>query len=355
MLRGLQIARSMHYYAVKSGLNPGIYATWDECKANTQGVSHSEFKKFGTMKDALEYLKESYPFIIKAKPTLPFTIGDISENVSQYPIDNAASSLISSTSAAYEGVRLEFSSDPSSPANSDEECKLPKKRSRTRSKLNLPSTERSSKATQTVEIKKINQAMQTNDLQQTFTMHQSTPTETASLNPSVEPVVTEEDRKTTNKDEASQPKANSKKRFYKIHTVYCDGAARGNPGHGGLGFAVYSPNRELVETGSHYIGSNTTNNEAEYLALIMALEKCLEKGIEEVRVYLDSDLVVKQVSKVWRTKNPRMIMLVEQVDQLKSQFKYFKVSHIPRDLNSVADNLANKAIDQRSGMESVSQ
>jgi len=133
--------------------------------------------------------------------------------------------------------------------------------------------------------------------------------------------------------------------------VYSDGGARGNPGPAGCGFVVYDEDNALVKKDSIYIGS-TTNNQAEYKALICALEyitkELLEKyKIEQVECFLDSELVVKQLNREYKVKHPDMIPLFAKVREYVMELGgNVSFTHIRRELNTEADQLANEAMDQ---------
>jgi ribonuclease HI len=126
--------------------------------------------------------------------------------------------------------------------------------------------------------------------------------------------------------------------------LYTDGASRGNPGEAGAGIAILDEQgNELVGTGE-YLGQ-CTNNEAEYRALLHGLAKCAELGKGRLKIHLDSELIVKQIRGEYRVKHPNLIPLFQQTMQRLSAFAAFSVSHVRREKNSRADELANMAID----------
>jgi len=130
--------------------------------------------------------------------------------------------------------------------------------------------------------------------------------------------------------------------------LYTDGASRGNPGLAGAGFVLLDgANNELL-SGKKFLGEKT-NNEAEYYALILALEKISEIGINKIDIFLDSELIVKQLKGEYKVKNKRLIKLYDRVKNLLRNFEY-TVSHVKREKNKVADKLANEAIDSASTM-----
>lgn len=124
--------------------------------------------------------------------------------------------------------------------------------------------------------------------------------------------------------------------------IYVDGAARGNPGPAGIGYIIKRSSHPF--THREYVGK-MTNNQAEYTALIKALENALSLGLRRVRVYSDSVLLVKQVTGEYRVRNPRLAGLHQLVSGLVRRFEKFEIIHVAREKNLEADRLANEAID----------
>lgn len=128
--------------------------------------------------------------------------------------------------------------------------------------------------------------------------------------------------------------------------LYTDGASRGNPGEAGAGVAILDEQgNELVATGE-YLGQ-CTNNEAEYRALLLGLAKCKELGQGRIKTHLDSELIVKQILGQYRVKHPNLIPLFQETMQRLSGFASFNITHVRRENNSRADQLANQAIDNQ--------
>lgn len=123
--------------------------------------------------------------------------------------------------------------------------------------------------------------------------------------------------------------------------LYCDGASRGNPGEAGIGCVILLNDNRKIEI-SEYIGQ-TTNNVAEYNALIRGLEEALEVGVDEVEIFSDSELLVRQMTGIYKVKNKNLIPLYEKIRQLLSNLKSHKIIHINREDNSMADKLAKEA------------
>jgi ribonuclease HI len=124
-------------------------------------------------------------------------------------------------------------------------------------------------------------------------------------------------------------------------TIRFDGGARPNPGPAAIGYVVGAGEDEPTE-GSQFIGE-ATNNEAEYEALIAALEAALDEGRTAVDVEGDSQLIVKQVQGDWQVNESHLAHLREQVQELANEFAQFEIAHVPREANSTADSLVDDA------------
>lgn len=127
--------------------------------------------------------------------------------------------------------------------------------------------------------------------------------------------------------------------------LYCDGASRGNPGPGSYGFVVYQ-NEEILHQGYARLGM-VTNNVAEYRGLIEGLKKCRELGGTSVAVRSDSELLVRQLTGKYKVRSPLIRPLFEIAMDLARAFSAVTFEHVPREANSLADLLANKALDGR--------
>lgn len=124
--------------------------------------------------------------------------------------------------------------------------------------------------------------------------------------------------------------------------IYIDGASKGNPGPSGIGIVVCQDG-QTIKNISSYIG-NTTNNIAEYTALIYGLQEGLILKADKININTDSQLLYRQINKVYKIKSPNILALYNQVSHLLSAFKEFKINHISREVNRGADKLATKAI-----------
>lgn len=125
--------------------------------------------------------------------------------------------------------------------------------------------------------------------------------------------------------------------------IYADGASRGNPGPAAIGVTIKDKRGKLIACISQRIG-RTTNNQAEYRAIIAALEEATRLGAKQVEIKTDSELVVKQINGDYRVKKATLKPLYQQVKQLQGLLQCFTITHIPRQQNIEADKLANKAL-----------
>lgn len=125
--------------------------------------------------------------------------------------------------------------------------------------------------------------------------------------------------------------------------IHTDGASRGNPGPAAIGATIKDERGRLIASISQRIGK-TTNNQAEYRAVIVALERALKLGARQVQIYSDSQLIVRQINGQYRVKKPSLKSVYQQVKQLTSQLNDFTIEHIPREQNSEADKLTKRPL-----------
>ena len=149
-----------------------------------------------------------------------------------------------------------------------------------------------------------------------------------------EPVVSEEKR--------AEPSVTRQGSF----VLNTDGACRGNPGPSGAGWVLSTRDGQVVRTGQSFLG-RATNNEAEYVAVVLGLEDCLATGVTDILLRADSELLIKQLKGQYRVKNARLKPLYEQVKALSRRFERFSCEHVRREYNREADEQANLAIDQQ--------
>jgi len=130
--------------------------------------------------------------------------------------------------------------------------------------------------------------------------------------------------------------------------LYVDGASRGNPGPAALGVLVKDGRGRIVAEVAEYLGV-TTNNVAEYRALLGALQKARALGADELEIHADSDLLVRQVKGSYRVKSPNLIALHQAATAALEGFRRWRIAYIPRRENAAADALANQALDAQAG------
>jgi ribonuclease HI len=128
--------------------------------------------------------------------------------------------------------------------------------------------------------------------------------------------------------------------------IHIDGASRGNPGEAGFGVHVAGEDGAPRAALYGYLG-RATNNVAEYQALLHALRYALARGARRIRVFSDSELVVKQMDGRYRVKHPDMVPLHREARSLMARFADARLAHVPREENKEADRLANLALDER--------
>ncbi len=132
--------------------------------------------------------------------------------------------------------------------------------------------------------------------------------------------------------------------------VYTDGAARGNPGPAAIGYAIFNLSGKCLERNGKRIGERT-NNEAEYEALIWALERVSSYTRDSVKFHSDSELVVHQVNGVYAVKKERLKEYVERIGAARGRFRSFRLIHVPRENPrlQMVDSIVNKALDEGMG------
>lgn len=128
--------------------------------------------------------------------------------------------------------------------------------------------------------------------------------------------------------------------------IHVDGGARGNPGPAGLGVYIQDEEGNVLLRHSRYLGDDLTNNQAEYMAVVDGLVHAQALGADEVKMYVDSELVVKQLNHEYKVKNEELAKLFVRVWNMITSFKKTKFIHVPREQNLEADKLVNEAIDR---------
>ncbi len=125
----------------------------------------------------------------------------------------------------------------------------------------------------------------------------------------------------------------------RLHT---DGASKGNPGPAGIGYVITDPDGGELVSVSEAIGQ-TTNNVAEYTALLRGLERCRELGADRVEVRSDSELMIRQMTGRYKVRNPHLRPLYERAVAAAAGFAKVQFRHVPREQNHQADGLASRA------------
>jgi len=132
--------------------------------------------------------------------------------------------------------------------------------------------------------------------------------------------------------------------FHVKATLYADGGSRGNPGPAASGAVLYAGDGEVLEEIGTFLGT-TTNNVAEWTALLEGLKAALARGVDELDVRMDSELVVKQLSGAYRVKHPGLVPLHAEAKALLRKFVRTDVRHVPRKENKAADAVVNQILD----------
>ena len=126
--------------------------------------------------------------------------------------------------------------------------------------------------------------------------------------------------------------------------VYTDGGSRGNPGIAGAGVYILNPNTKEEYKFFKYLG-RVTNNQAEYQAALLGLEKALDLGATSIELIADSQLLIRQARGEYKVKNSGLRIHFDKLKKLESKFDQVKYIHVKREYNKEADFLANKAMD----------
>lgn len=128
--------------------------------------------------------------------------------------------------------------------------------------------------------------------------------------------------------------------------LYCDGAARGNPGPAGAGAVLVEPSGQVVDKLGKFLG-HQTNNYAEYMGLLLGLKRARELDVREVEVFADSELMIRQLGGRYQVKSPSLRPLYEEALKVLNEFERVKLVHVPREMNRAADEMTNRAIEER--------
>lgn len=128
-------------------------------------------------------------------------------------------------------------------------------------------------------------------------------------------------------------------------TLYTDGGSRGNPGPAGCGGIIYDVENQEIDRFHRFLGERT-NNYAEYRGMIIGMQLALKRDVTDLTVYMDSKLAIEQMSGNWKVKHPQMRILWQEAKALEESFNTVDYQHVRREKNTVADELANLAMDR---------
>ncbi|HWZ44245.1 MAG TPA: ribonuclease HI family protein [Candidatus Saccharimonadales bacterium] len=133
-----------------------------------------------------------------------------------------------------------------------------------------------------------------------------------------------------------------------VPTAHIDGGARGNPGPAAYGVVFRNAEGHVLAELSKYLGAQT-NNYAEYSGLLAALEYGQQQGLTAMKVFSDSELLVKQIKGQYKVSSPGLRPLFDQAKKMIGHFQHFSIQHVFREQNRDADRLVNKVLDQQRG------
>lgn len=127
--------------------------------------------------------------------------------------------------------------------------------------------------------------------------------------------------------------------------LFCDGGSRGNPGPGACGFAILDAEDKSLEEGGKFF-EHCTNNYAEYMGLKEGVAAALRRGIEHLSIYMDSQLIVRQIKGEYKIKHKDLLPIYQAVKSDLAGLKSYQITYIPRSHNRLADSLVNQILDQ---------
>lgn len=146
--------------------------------------------------------------------------------------------------------------------------------------------------------------------------------------------------------EKSQPTTPDELKNLGAAKLYTDGGSRGNPGPSAAAFVICNLDDSVVEKSGLYLGT-TTNNKAEYQGLRLGMERAREHDVHDLRVFMDSQLVVNQVNGTYKVKNPDLAPVHQEVIALSKLFDKISFTYVPRELNKLADQEVNRILDEQ--------
>ena len=125
------------------------------------------------------------------------------------------------------------------------------------------------------------------------------------------------------------------------YTLYFDGCSKGNPGRAGAGAVIYDSAMIEIWSSAEFVGTNSTNNEAEYTGLLIGLRKAVEMGITHLLVRGDSQLIVRQMNKEYKVKSASLKPMYLEAVELSKLIDQITYQHVYREYNKRADELSN--------------
>ena len=128
-----------------------------------------------------------------------------------------------------------------------------------------------------------------------------------------------------------------------MYKLYFDGASKGNPGRSGFGGVIYDPHGDIVKQYKVDCGIGT-NNRAEYLGALTGIKEAHEMDVARLEVFGDSELVIRQLSGIYKVRNARLKEIYNMIKEYERRFESVKYFHVYREHNAVADRLANEAL-----------
>lgn len=142
------------------------------------------------------------------------------------------------------------------------------------------------------------------------------------------------------------PATDEKQQNYTKIKLFADGGSRGNPGPSATGYVLFDADDNILKEEGSYLGL-TTNNQAEYQAVKQGLEAARSLGAREVDIFLDSLLVVNQMKGIFKVKNRDLWPIYQDIKKQVEHFDSVSFSHVPREMNKLADAEVNKVLDNR--------
>ena len=324
------LARSMpkkgKYYAVAAGRKTGIFTTWDDCRRSVTGFSGQSYCSFKSKAEAEQYLSQRGISTAGSNGAL-FDSKKTSASIQETILESIRNEK---KSAPHQGKKRSFEEKYPS---GDKEWATPVKRLKKQKRDAdgaAPSSSHGTAATSVDEVKQLLGLLE----------HEMS-AEIAKARDQVEEIVKAEGRDA-------------------VFEAWSDGGSNPNPGPGGSGFVVRTPSKgdgpseqtgRLVVKGGLYLGESCTNNIAEYVGLMCSLSMARSLGIKRVRCRIDSQLIEKQVKKVYRVKNEVLRPFYQECSTIITEgfggARHANLHWVERKYNSEADSLATLAMEEQ--------